>query len=57
MLKCGLQPSDGIVEHNITRHAMTVVNIALWLMEFYGPLINLVSDDVPLATSNMKKTR
>ena len=48
MLKCGLQRSDDLVEHNIARHAMTVVNVALWLTGFYGPLINsdLVSNSV-----------
>lgn len=51
MLKCGLKPSDvrDIVEHSITRHAMTVVDIALWLMAFCGPLItsDLVGDEMP----------
>ena len=46
MLKCGLQPSDGIVEHNVARHAMTVVILALWLMKFYGALIKVVSEEM-----------
>lgn len=62
MVRCGLRSSDAIVEHNITRHATTVVNIALWLMEFFGPQISVVGEEMisvnfPIRFSNYRKLR